>query len=53
MYSDGVNSEQHSREVLPPLFKTSFLIYIGFYIRFSKVFENSFKTAETADFKAI
>lgn len=52
MYSDGVKSEQHSREVLSPPLKL-LLIYIGFYIRFFKVFENSFKTAETADFKDI
>ena len=53
MYSDGVKGEQHSREVLSPLLKLLFDIYMFFYIRFSKVFENSFKTAESADFKAI
>ena len=52
MYSDGVKVEQHSREVLSPFLKL-LLIYIGFYIRFSKVLKTPFKTAETADFKAI
>ena len=49
MYSDGVKVEQHSREVLSPLLKLLFDIYVFLF----KVFENSFKTAETADFKAI
>lgn len=48
MYSDGVKSEQHGREVLSPLLKLLFDLYV-FYL----IFENSFKTAETADFKAI
>ena len=48
MYSDGVKSEQHSREVLSPLFKILFDLYV-FYL----IFENSFKTAETADFNDI
>lgn len=52
MYSDGVKVEQHSREVLSPLLKLLFNIYV-FNLRFFKVFENSFKTAETADFKDI
>ena len=49
MYSDGVKSEQHGREVLSPLLKLLFALYVFL----SKVFKNSFKTAETADFKAI
>ena len=52
MYIDGVKVEQHSREVLSPLLKLLFDIY-GFNLRFFKGFENSFKTAETADFKDI
>ena len=48
MYSDGVKSKQNSREVLSPLFKILFDLYV-FYL----IFENSFKTAETADFNDI